>query len=39
MLADGLTDLAELVHAQGMLLDVWTLNAGTFDWRARPERP
>ena len=28
MLEDGLTDLAEVLHAQGMLLDVWTLNAG-----------
>ena len=35
MLADGLTDLAELLHAQGMLLDVWTLNAGTPRWRER----
>jgi hypothetical protein len=30
-----LTDLADLVHAQGMLLDVWTLNAGTSNWRER----
>jgi glycerophosphoryl diester phosphodiesterase len=35
MLEDGLTDLADLVHAQGMLLDVWTLNAGTSNWRER----
>jgi glycerophosphoryl diester phosphodiesterase len=35
MLADGLTDLADLLHAEGMLLDVWTLNAGTSDWQAR----
>jgi len=32
MRADGLTDLAELLHGQGMLLDVWTLDAGTPDW-------
>jgi glycerophosphoryl diester phosphodiesterase len=38
MLEDGLTDLPELLHAQGMLLDVWTLNAGTSDWRARLAR-
>ncbi|HLZ32116.1 MAG TPA: glycerophosphodiester phosphodiesterase family protein [Chloroflexota bacterium] len=37
MLADGLTDLADLLHAQGMLLDVWTLNAGTPRWRERLE--
>ncbi len=35
MLEDGLTDLVELLHAQGMLLDVWTLNAGTPRWRER----
>jgi glycerophosphoryl diester phosphodiesterase len=35
MLEDGLTDLADLLHAQGMLLDVWTLNAGTPNWRER----
>jgi glycerophosphoryl diester phosphodiesterase len=35
MVEDGLTDLADLVHAQGMLLDVWTLNAGTQNWRER----
>lgn len=35
MLADDLSDLAALLHAQGMLLDVWTLNAGTPRWRER----
>src|SRR5438270_3073187 len=35
MLDDGLTDLADMLHAQGMLLDVWTLNAGTANWRER----
>jgi glycerophosphoryl diester phosphodiesterase len=35
MFADGLTDLADLLHAQGMLLDVWTLNAETPGWHER----
>jgi glycerophosphoryl diester phosphodiesterase len=35
MRQDGLTNLAELLHAQGMLLDVWTLNVGTPAWRER----
>ena len=35
MLDDGLSDLADLLHAQRMLLDVWTLNAGTPHWSAR----
>src|SRR5204863_5059208 len=38
MLDDGFSDLAQLVHGQGALLDVWTLNAETPDWRARLER-
>jgi glycerophosphoryl diester phosphodiesterase len=38
MLDDGLTDLPDLLHAQGMLLDVWTLNAGTPNWRERLTR-
>jgi len=38
MLDDGLEDLLDLVHAQGMLLDVWTLNADTPNWRQRLER-
>jgi glycerophosphoryl diester phosphodiesterase len=38
MLADGLTDLPELLHAQGMQLDVWTLNAGSPEWQARLRR-
>jgi glycerophosphoryl diester phosphodiesterase len=38
MLDDGLTDLPDLLHAQGMLLDVWTLNAGTRNWRERLTR-
>jgi glycerophosphoryl diester phosphodiesterase len=35
MHADGLTDLADWLHNQGMLLDVWTLNAGTPGWQER----
>jgi glycerophosphoryl diester phosphodiesterase len=38
MVEDGLADLADLVHALGMHLDVWTLNAGTPDWRGRLHR-
>jgi len=38
MLEDGLVDLADVVHSEGMRLDVWTLNAGTPDWRGRLER-
>ena len=38
MARDGLPDLADLLHEQGMLLDVWTLNAGTPDWQTRLER-
>jgi glycerophosphoryl diester phosphodiesterase len=38
MLDDGLTDLADLVHEQGIQLDVWTLNAETANWRQRLER-
>jgi glycerophosphoryl diester phosphodiesterase len=35
MRADGLVDLAELLHGRGMLLDVWTLDADTPDWERR----
>ncbi|MGI9145859.1 MAG: glycerophosphodiester phosphodiesterase [Chloroflexota bacterium] len=35
MLEDGLTGLVDMLHAQSMLLDVWTLNAGTPRWRER----
>lgn len=38
MLDDGLTDVAELVHQAGALLDVWTLDAGTPNWRRRLTR-
>ncbi|HET6315689.1 MAG TPA: glycerophosphodiester phosphodiesterase family protein [Chloroflexota bacterium] len=38
MLDDGFQDLVELVHAQNALLDVWTLNADTPNWRERLER-
>jgi glycerophosphoryl diester phosphodiesterase len=38
MLDDGFTDLPDLVHAQGSLLDVWTLNAETPRWRERLAR-
>ncbi len=37
MLADGFDELADMVHREGALLDVWTLNAGTPNWRARLE--
>jgi glycerophosphoryl diester phosphodiesterase len=33
MAADGLVDLADMLHRQGMLLDLWTLNAGQPGWR------
>ena len=29
----GRVDLADLLHARGMLLDLWTLNAGFSGWR------
>jgi glycerophosphoryl diester phosphodiesterase len=32
---DGVTDLAARVHARGMLLDAWTINAGTPRWQQR----
>jgi glycerophosphoryl diester phosphodiesterase len=35
MLDDGLADAADLFHRAGMLLDVWTLDAETPDWRRR----
>jgi glycerophosphoryl diester phosphodiesterase len=35
MLDDGLDDLAEFVHGLGLLLDVWTLDAGSPNWQAR----
>jgi glycerophosphoryl diester phosphodiesterase len=35
MLDDGLTHLADRVHATGQELDVWTLNAGAANWRER----
>jgi glycerophosphoryl diester phosphodiesterase len=38
MLDDGFVGLPDLVHQQGALLDVWTLNAGTPNWRARLDR-
>jgi glycerophosphoryl diester phosphodiesterase len=38
MLDDGFSELAELVHTQGVQLDVWTLNAETPNWRERLER-
>jgi glycerophosphoryl diester phosphodiesterase len=38
MLDDGLTDAAELFHAAGLLLDVWTLDAETPAWRDRLAR-
>ncbi len=38
MLDDGLSDVVELFHAAGMLVDVWTLDAGTPRWRERLAR-
>ena len=35
MLDDGVADAARLFHEQGMLLDVWTLDAQTPRWRQR----
>ena len=35
MLDDGVGDAADLFHREGLLLDVWTLNAGTPGWRER----
>jgi glycerophosphoryl diester phosphodiesterase len=35
MLDDGLHDATALLHRSGLLLDVWTLNAGTPNWRRR----
>ena len=32
---DGLADLARRIHAQGMLFDAWTINAGSPRWRER----
>src|SRR5262249_27650832 len=33
--SDGLDDLAARLHARGMLLDAWTITAGTPAWQAR----
>lgn len=38
MLEDGLVDLADILHQQGVLLDLWTLNAGSLGWRDRLRR-
>jgi glycerophosphoryl diester phosphodiesterase len=38
MLEDGFLEIADLVHAQGAMLDVWTLNADTPNWRQRLDR-
>jgi glycerophosphoryl diester phosphodiesterase len=38
MLDDGLIELAQVVHAAGMSLDVWTLDAGMPGWRRRATR-
>lgn len=32
---DGFEDVARFVHSHGLLLDVWTLNAGMPQWRER----
>ena len=38
ILDDGFADVAEFFHSLGMKLDVWTLDAGTPEWRERFER-
>lgn len=38
MLDDDVADAVELFHRHGMLLDVWTLDAGTRGWRERLAR-
>jgi glycerophosphoryl diester phosphodiesterase len=38
MVDDGLTDLADILHREGMLLDVWTLNASAPGWRQHLDR-
>lgn len=38
MADDGLTDLASFVHDLDLVFDVWTLDAGTPNWRARLQR-
>lgn len=38
MLEDELTDAAELLHRAGVLLNVWTLDAETPNWRTRLAR-
>jgi glycerophosphoryl diester phosphodiesterase len=35
MRADGLTDVTSRLHAAGLRVDVWTLDAGTPNWEAR----
>jgi glycerophosphoryl diester phosphodiesterase len=38
MLDDGFADAAEIFHALGIRVDVWTLDAGTPRWRERLSR-
>jgi glycerophosphoryl diester phosphodiesterase len=38
MLDDGFADLADVLHRADALLDLWTLDAGTPDWRQRLAR-
>jgi glycerophosphoryl diester phosphodiesterase len=38
MRADGLPEVADALHRAGLKVDVWTLDAGTPDWRSRLER-
>jgi glycerophosphoryl diester phosphodiesterase len=38
MYADGLTDICQRLHTAGLLVDVWTLDAGTPDWQNRLAR-
>ncbi|OLC54202.1 MAG: hypothetical protein AUH85_12400 [Chloroflexi bacterium 13_1_40CM_4_68_4] len=38
MLDDGVSDAADIFHDLGILVDAWTLDAGTARWRARLAR-
>jgi glycerophosphoryl diester phosphodiesterase len=38
LLGDGFAEAVAIVHERGMLLDVWTLDLGTTDWRSRFDR-
>jgi glycerophosphoryl diester phosphodiesterase len=38
LLEDDFAEVVAMVHERGLLLDVWTLDRGTPDWRARFDR-